>query len=231
MIGFYNYTVILTYLSALSASTGIVVALSGAGHPYLGCFFLLFCGLCDAFDGKVARTKPNRTRTEQNFGIQIDSLSDIVAFGVLPACIGAALIRTSPVCHAFYRNCPSFWLIASAKFILYAILVLYVLAAMIRLAYFNVTEQERQEREDGERKFYLGLPVTSASLIFPLVILLQYILPMDITLVYIGIVVLTGFLFLARFRIRKPGLRGILAMVGIGAAEFVLLILWRLFFR
>ena len=58
-----------------------------------------------------------------------------------------------------------------------------------------------------------------------------YILPMDITLVYIGIVVLTGFLFLARFRIRKPGLRGILAMVGIGAAEFVLLILWRLFFR
>ena len=85
MIGFYDYTMVLTYLSLLSATTGIVVSLSGGGHPYLGCLFLLVCGLCDAFDGKVARTKKDRTRMEQNFGIQIDSLSDIVAFGVLPA--------------------------------------------------------------------------------------------------------------------------------------------------
>ena len=61
MIGFYNYTVVLTYLSLLSASAGIVVSLGGLGHPYIGSFFLLFCGLCDAFDGKVARTKEDRT--------------------------------------------------------------------------------------------------------------------------------------------------------------------------
>ena len=93
MIGFYDYTVILTYFSLLSATSGIVVALSGGGHPYYGCLFLLFCGLCDAFDGKVARTKKGRTKMEKDFGIQIDSLSDLVAFGVLPACIGAALIQ------------------------------------------------------------------------------------------------------------------------------------------
>ena len=92
MIGFYDYTVILTYFSLLSATSGIVVALSGGGHPYYGCLFLLFCGLCDAFDGKVARTKKGRTKMEKDFGIQIDSLSDLVAFGVLPACIGAALM-------------------------------------------------------------------------------------------------------------------------------------------
>ena len=100
MIGFYDYTVVLTYLSLLSAGAGIVISLSGGGHPYIGCFCLLFCGLCDAFDGKVARTKQGRTRIEQNFGIQIDSLSDIVAFGVLPACIGAAVLRTSPQLQA-----------------------------------------------------------------------------------------------------------------------------------
>ena len=44
MIGYYDYTVILTYFSLLSAVTGIVVSLSGGGHPYYGCFFLLFCG-------------------------------------------------------------------------------------------------------------------------------------------------------------------------------------------
>lgn len=61
MIGFYDYTVILTYLSLLSGTTGIMLCLNGVGHPYLGMFFLLFSGLCDTFDGKVARSKKNRT--------------------------------------------------------------------------------------------------------------------------------------------------------------------------
>lgn len=231
MIGFYDYTVILTYLSILSASTGIVVALSGGGHPYLGCFFLLLCGLCDAFDGKVARTKSDRTQMERSFGIQIDSLSDVVAFGVLPACIGAALLRTSPSLEAALRGCTAVWQVTALRIVLHGVLVLYILAAMIRLAYFNVTEEERQKKEDGARAYYLGLPVTSAALIFPFVLLLQYLLPADITLAYIGVTVLTGFLFLFRFQVRKPGLRGILIMVAMGAVEFVLLILWIVFAR
>ena len=40
MIGFYDYTVILTYLSLLSGTTGIMLCLNGVGHPYLGMFFL-----------------------------------------------------------------------------------------------------------------------------------------------------------------------------------------------
>lgn len=229
MIGFYDYTVVLTYLSLLSAGAGIVVSLSGGGHPYIGCFFLLFCGLCDAFDGKVARTKAGRTKTEQNFGIQIDSLSDIVAFGVLPACIGTALIRTSPALYTALRDHggPGRWQVLLGTFLLHAVLVLYILAALIRLAYFNVTEEGRQSREPGARTHYVGLPVTAASLIFPFVLLLQYILPADITLVYIAATVLTGFLFLFRFQVRKPGLRGILIMVAFGVVEFVLLLLWK----
>ena len=93
MIGFYDYTVILTYLSILSGTTGIILCLNGIGHPFLGMFFLLFSGLCYTFDGKVARTKKNRTEQMKKFGIQIDSLSDLIAFGALPACIGIALLR------------------------------------------------------------------------------------------------------------------------------------------
>ena len=230
MIGFYDYTMVLTYLSLLSATTGIVVSLSGGGHPYVGCYFLLVCGLCDAFDGKVARTKKDRTRMEQNFGIQIDSLSDIVAFGVLPACIGAALIRVSPVLGVLFTG-GDFKPAMALKLALHAVLVLYVLAALIRLAYFNVTEQERQETEGGARKYYTGLPVTSAALIFPFVLLMQYVLPADITLVYIGVVVLTGFLFLAKFQVRKPGLKGLLLMVAVGAVEFALLLAWKLIMK
>ena len=192
MIGFYDYTVILTYFSLLSATSGIVVALSGGGHPYYGCLFLLFCGFCDAFDGKVARTKKGRTRMEKDFGIQIDSLSDLVAFGVLPACIGAALIRVSPYLTGVLEGLPVRWEIASGKFILHACLVLYVL---------------------------------SAALLFPFVVLLQYMSKTDITLVYLLVSLVTAVLFISPVRVPKPDMRGILIMVGIGAVEFVLLLL------
>ena len=88
MLGFYDYTVVLTYCSVISAVIGIYVSLSGAGHPYIGVMLLLLCGLFDTFDGRVARSKKNRTEKEKAFGVQIDSLSDLVAFGVLPVCIG-----------------------------------------------------------------------------------------------------------------------------------------------
>ena len=72
MIGFYDYTVILTYLSLLSAVTGIGLAV--AHHPLLAILCLMFSGLCDMFDGRVACTKKNRTAEQKGFGIQIDSL-------------------------------------------------------------------------------------------------------------------------------------------------------------
>ena len=231
MIGYYDYTVILTYLSLLSSTTGIVVALAGPGHPYIGSFFLLLSGLCDAFDGKVARTKKTRTPEEKAFGIQIDSLSDLVAFGVLPTCIGTALIRTSPMIQAALADPAAPEQIKVGRFLIHAVLVLYALAAMIRLAYYNVTEEKRQQTDSGVRSHYLGLPVTSAALIFPLVLLLQYVTRADITLAYIGAALLVGALFLTPFRLKKPGLRGILIMVGLGAVEFLLMLLWKVIFR
>ena len=221
MIGYYDYTVILTYLSLLSASCGIIVSLSGSGHPYIGAFFLLFCGLCDAFDGKVARTKTNRSQAECSFGVQIDSLSDLVAFGVLPAAIGTAMLRWSPLLHRVYGT-P---LQRPLEFGWTAVLAFYILAAMIRLAYYNVTEEERQKTEGGVRRYYTGLPVTSAALIFPLVLLLQYMIPADVTPVYFVTAAFCAAAFLSPVQIRKPGMRGVLILVGIGAAEFLLILI------
>lgn len=222
MLGFYDYTVILTYLSAVSAGLGILASLDGSGHPYIGCFFLLFCGLCDAFDGKVARTKKNRTEAQQKFGIQIDSLSDLVAFGMLPAAIGSAMLRVWPSALELPRRLHGrFHLPAIVIFL--TILVLYLLAALIRLAYFNVSEEERQKTEGGVRKYYEGLPVTSSALIFPTVLLLQYLFQADITVLYFVVMLIVGFLFLSKIHIPKPGMRGILMMVGVGVIEFIIL--------
>lgn len=224
MIGVFDFTVILTYLSLLSASCGIFVSLSGSGHPYWGMLCLLFCGLCDSFDGMVARKKKDRTQLERNFGIQIDSLSDLVAFGVLPACIGAALLRVSPTLGALLTGITG-PLRGLLTFLLHAILALYILAAMIRLAYFNVTEEERQSTEGGKRKYYTGLPVTMASLILPAVLMLNYALHIDLAPCYFLTLLIVGLCFLLRFRVKKPGLKGILFMVGIGVAEILVFLL------
>ena len=221
MIGYYDYTVVLTYLSMLSATSGIMLCLNDIGHPYLGMFFLMLCGLCDAFDGKVARTKKNRTDQMKQFGIQIDSLSDLVAFGVLPACIGIAMLRSSIEFSIF----PDFKFLhladksAIIKIILTVIAVFYALAAMIRLAYFNVLEEERQKTEDGANKTYIGLPVTSAALVFPTILLIHIFCNADLTILYFIFLAIVGFLFVSRIQFKKPTMKGVLIMISIGIVE------------
>lgn len=182
MIGFYNYTVILTYLGMLSGFAGIACAFGGNLRSALIC--LVIAGVCDMFDGKIASTM-ERTRQEKRFGIQIDSLSDLVCFGVLPAMLvyanGGGKLR---------------WLPSA----------LYLLCALIRLAWFNVDEEERQDREGGRRKVYLGLPVTTAAVIFPLLFGLgrKYNWPLQLLSPFV--LLLTAAAFLTPFRIRKPAL-------------------------
>lgn len=198
MIGFYNYTVILTYLSLFSAVIGMGFSISG--HPLLAIMCLLLCGFCDMFDGRVARTKKDRSEEEKSYGIQIDSLSDVIAFGVLPAAI-------------VMSNCKYHW---------WAVVIsaLYVLAGMIRLAYFNVTEELRQKETSEARKAYAGLPITAAALIFPVFYCLTpLILRGGRTLFEIllcTVAFLTGLLFLLPIRVKKPDRRELLAILVFG---------------
>ena len=59
MIGFYDYTVVVTYISLVSSILGMFCAIDGRLTLAVSC--LAFSGLCDMFDGKIARTKKNRT--------------------------------------------------------------------------------------------------------------------------------------------------------------------------
>lgn len=225
MIGFYDYTVLLTYGSLISAMLGILICMDGQGHPFIGVFFLMISGLCDAFDGKVARTKKNRTIQEMRYGIQIDSLADLVAFGVLPACIGNSMLRVLPSMPEVSRvhlNRMTAWPFVS---IFYTIMAIYVLAALVRLAYFNVEEEMRNDKHEGARKFYTGLPVTSASLIFPILLSFQYIIPYDITPLYFVAMLIVSCLFVMPLPVRKPGTRAILVMIVVGGIDFIVM-LW-----
>ncbi len=230
MIGIYDYTVILTYLSLLSAGTGIAVSLSGGGHPYIGMLFFLICGVCDLFDGKVARTKKGRTDIEKRFGIQIDSLSDLVAFGILPSCIGIALIRRSSFLNNTVHITDGSWPHRILYAALIGVMLLYALAALIRLAWYNVTEEERQKTEDGNRKYFVGIPVTMSTFFFSLVMMVQYIIPVDVTILFFVVALFLTFGFVSKLKIPKPGFREIAAMIIFAGVFFGALLVIRYFF-
>ena len=81
---------------------------------------------------------------------------------------------------------------------------LYSLCAVIRLAFFNVVEEKRQKTESGCNHSYRGLPVTSISMIFPLVYLLKGLLPGAAFVVVLHVMLLlVAFLFVLDFSVKK----------------------------
>ncbi len=203
MLGVYNYTVVLTYMAMLVSFLGITVASGGNTHGALVC--LMIAGFFDMFDGKIASTKKNRTVSERKFGIQIDSLSDLISFGVLPAIIIYNANESKAKNYAFY------------------IAALYALCALIRLAWFNVDEEERQEGTTEERKYYSGLPVTSAALLLPLAMGISAYFTDKLGLVGCISLGVMAICFITPFRLKKPALLGKIMVLLCGGVEAFLL--------
>lgn len=203
MIGFFNYTTWLTYLSLLSATFGIFSCVNGDTDVAIYC--LLLSGFLDTFDGKVARSKKNRSEREKSFGVQIDSLTDLVCFGVLPVCVGLSIGLSN-----------TFWYFAFGA---------YVLAGMIRLAFFNVLEEERKFITFEQSKGYIGLPITTASLIFPIVYLLKYVFPHKYVVIYGICLIITSCLFITKMKIKKPGVYALSLILVLGTTALVLIII------
>lgn len=206
MIGFYNYTVILTYVSLLISSVGIGFAVTG--EPFTALFCLLASGICDMFDGKIARTRKKSTEEEKRFGIQLDSLCDIVCFGVLPAAVAVSMTAAA-LCDRI-----AVWTVSG----------LYILCALIRLAYFNVTEETRQATEGGRRTHYMGVPVTTAAVIFPLVYALSVLLPSAVGVwLYPVFLLATAVAFITPVKVKKPHAAGLAVLGLVGLAEAALM--------
>lgn len=202
MVGIYNYTVLMTYFGVVSAVVGIGLAMYGRTSMAIVC--LMISGFCDLFDGSIAKTR-KRNEQEKKFGIQIDSLADMICFGVLPAAIGFSIGLTK-------------WYEA-------AVLVLFVLAALIRLAYYNVTEDELQFNEKTSRQYYDGLPVTTVALLVPLIYTLRPVMKNGFLLLYVICLLMTAVAFLTKFKVRKLGLKGMIAAACCGAVVLVFLII------
>src|SRR6266852_2906293 len=127
--------------------SGFYSIIATLGHQYrLAAVMILIAQLCDILDGRVARL----ARAMSSFGIQYDSLSDLVAFGVAPGIL---------VYQWALRPWGRWgWLAAS----------LYVTCGALRLARFNV------QIASVEKRHFVGLPIPAAADVIAATVLLYY---------------------------------------------------------
>lgn len=190
-IGIYDYTVIMTYMGFVISMTGIFLAGCKRIVPSILC--LTGSALCDMFDGKIARTKKDRTEAEKLFGMQIDSLCDLISFSVLPCVMFVNL----------GENC----------FFFYLVLAYYGICSLIRLAYFNMLEIQRMRTPGEEFSVYHGLPVIAMAILFPCVYILNaFVTTAVLQWIYCAVYFALGTLYIVDFPVKKPG-KGILCVL------------------
>lgn len=119
-IGFYNPSIILTFIGLFCTIIGIKFAI--CGKVGISLILLLASGICDTFDGTIA-SLIKRNEKEKKYGVELDSLVDIACFGIFPIIIAISLDYTSLLDILIY--------------------CFYIFCGVTRLAYFNVDKDNK----------------------------------------------------------------------------------------
>ncbi|MBP5679217.1 MAG: CDP-alcohol phosphatidyltransferase family protein [Bacilli bacterium] len=168
ILGKWNKSVILSYIGLLSSILGIIFCMKVQINYAVIC--MMVTGLCDLFDGTVAR-RCKRTKEEKQFGIELDSLIDVFDFIAFPIVF--------------------FYAIGFQEWYYYPLFCFYGIMGIARLAHFNTIV----DNNNKPVPFYHGLPVTYAALIFPLAHFFCTLFFPGILLIVIGILIFVVTIF------------------------------------
>lgn len=177
-LGVYDPACLLSLSGVVAASFAMILATQGAIE--LALVGLIFAGVADMFDGMVAR-RLQRGQFASEFGIQLDTTVDVVAFVATPVVIG---LNSSPI---------SWFMVVG--------IACFVVAGVVRLAHFNTLAI----RKEGQSTHHRGLPVTYSALIFPLLFLLWGLMAAKAFSLLLGVsFALIAVLFVVNVPVRKP---------------------------
>ncbi len=123
-----------------------VIIATTDGHYERAAWFILLAAIFDGLDGKVARL----TGTSSKFGVELDSLADVISFGVAP---GVLLYD---------------WALRPFGNLGWLAAFLYVICGALRLARFNVQVSTVESRR------FVGMPIPAAACIVATCVLLFY---------------------------------------------------------
>lgn len=158
----------------------LAICLSVSGLISLSLVAVMLAGLADLFDGYVAR-KLDLSTFERAFGVQLDTVVDVVSFVAAPAVIGVAISDAN------------LWVVVC--------IVFYMLAGLVRLAHFNTDAGAGNVAAHS----HTGLPVTYAALVLPMVLVPMSLLGQSLFQFTLGVVFLClAVLFVAPVTVPKP---------------------------
>ncbi|MEI5905759.1 CDP-diacylglycerol--serine O-phosphatidyltransferase [Bacillus spongiae] len=157
----------LTILNLSLGSFAIINIIEG--QLQLGAILIFFAALADRFDGMAAR----KLGIESELGKQLDSMCDIISFGVAPA-----LLIYLGVINEFG---------APAMFFT----VFYIACGAFRLARFNIAEN------DG---YFSGLPITAAGCFTTILFIAKSYIPSPVILF---ILIVLSFMMISNYRLKK----------------------------
>jgi CDP-diacylglycerol--serine O-phosphatidyltransferase len=190
MLRFMNAANALSLAGLAAALSSAILAIHGrAAHALVA---LMVSGLCDLFDGFVAR-KLVRTDDERRFGAHLDSAVDACSFGLAPAIL----------LHTFgLRSTPEL-----------ALLAIFASCAVWRLAYFDTVGLS----DEGGARYYTGLPVTYVALVLPVACLPGFLSASTLRGAAIASAIGLATAMVSPFRIRKPAGKWYAVLLGVAA--------------
>ena len=178
MLGAYNPACLVTLSGLLAAVAAMLLATRGMYE--LAMVGLIFAGIADLFDGVVAR-RLQLDNFAKEYGIQLDTTVDVVAFVITPLVIALNIA-------------PATWAGALC-------LGWFVFAGVVRLAHFNTLST----RGVDQSVYHRGMPVTYTALIFPLFFILLGMIPVEsFRLLLTGLFAIIGLLFIVNVPVPKP---------------------------
>ena len=124
------------------------IASAHQGDFRLAGWLIIYAVLCDRLDGLVAR----RLRATSELGVQLDSFADFLNFGIAPAFLMFSFLTSGPLAPELPFGS------GMARVYLYASCIIWVLAAVFRLARFNIHTEE-----STPTRIYFGVPTTLAG--------------------------------------------------------------------
>lgn len=203
-IGFINLANIITLGGLCSSAIAVFCA---ANHNYcLALTFFLIAGICDMTDGTAARHTPGRSDRAKVYGIQLDSLCDMVSFGVTPCLIA--------------------WFLGFDSVIDVIVYLLVLIASATRLAYFNMLTMEKA---DLSSKSFVGMPIPFSCFSTALLMMMLSfgIAPAGMAWAFRAVYLLVAMLYVIRVKIPKPPLKIAIIFGGIIAVIYILtIVLW-----